>query len=171
MKTSRSKFQRIFHLPKMAAILNFRIFHKNHKNKNACISKTMPDSDFSKIFDPQGICENKPFQVSTNSLLAKKMATILNFFFKSAKPRNACISKTMLDRVISMKHKNACILKTVQDRAILAKILTHRVSVNSSLSKFQRIFHLPKMAAILNFRIFFQKCKTQECLYLRNRAR
>ena len=44
-------------------------------------------------------------------------------------------------------------------RAILAKFLTHRVSVKSSLSKFQRIFHLPKMAAILNFRFFFKTAK------------
>ena len=32
-----------------------------------------------------------------------------------------------------------------------AKFLTHRVSVKTSLSKFQQIFHLPKMAAIFNF--------------------
>ena len=24
----------------------------------ACISKTMPDSEFGQIFDPQGICED-----------------------------------------------------------------------------------------------------------------
>ena len=82
MNTRLSKFQRIFHLPKMAAILTFRIFFQNAKHKNACISKTVLDraistkvfdpncktqkclhfennvrkSDFRKIFDPQGIC-------------------------------------------------------------------------------------------------------------------
>ena len=57
------------------------------------------------------------------------------------------------------KHKNACISKTVLDRANSAKSLTHRVSVRASLSKFQRIFYLPKMAAILNFQIFFKNAK------------
>ena len=71
------------------------------------------------------------------------------------------------------KHKNACISKTVQDRAILAKFLTHRVTVSTSLSKFQRIFHLPKMAAILNFQIFFKNAKHQIAsvsLTMQNRA-
>ena len=47
MKTSLSKFQQIFHLPKMVAILNFRIFKKNAKHKNACISKTVSDRAIS----------------------------------------------------------------------------------------------------------------------------
>ena len=57
------------------------------------------------------------------------------------------------------KHQNACISKTVPDRANLAKFLTHRVSMKTSLSKFQRIFHSPKMVAILNFRIFCKNAK------------
>ena len=40
-----------------------------------------------------------------------------------------------------------------------AKFLTHRVSVKTSLSKFQRVFHSPKIAAILNFQIFFKNAK------------
>ena len=47
----------------------------------------------------------------------------------------------------------------LENRAIFAKCFTHRVSVKSSLSKFQRIFYLPKMAAILNFQIFFKNAK------------
>ena len=43
MKTSLSKFQQMFHLPKMATILNLRIFFKNAKHKIACISKTVID--------------------------------------------------------------------------------------------------------------------------------
>ena len=39
----------------MAAILNFRIFRKIAKHKNAYISKTVLDSDFDEIFDPKGI--------------------------------------------------------------------------------------------------------------------
>ena len=37
------------------------------------------------------------------------------------------------------------------------KFLTHRVSLQSSHVNFQKNFILPKMAAILNFRIFAQK--------------
>ena len=78
---------------------------------------------------------------------SQKMAAILNFriFRKIAKHNNAYISKIMLDR------------------AILTKFLTHRVSLQSSHANFQKNFVLPKMAAILNFRIFAQNCKTQKC--------
>ena len=55
------------------------------------------------------------------------------------------------------KHKNAYISKTVLDRAISTKFFTHRVSLQSSHANFQKKFVLPKMAAILNFRIFTQK--------------
>ena len=68
------------------------------------------------------------------------MAAILNFqiFRKIAKHKNAYISKTVLDR----------------QRAISTKFFTHRVSLESSHANFQKNFVLPKMAAILNFRIF-----------------
>ena len=36
---------------------------------------------------------------------------------------------------------------------------------------FKKNFPSPKMAAILNFRIFAKNGKTQNCLYLLNRAR
>ena len=83
------------------------------------------------------------------------MAAILNFriFRKIAKRKNAYISKTVLDRAIS------------------TKFLIHRVFLQSSHANFQKNFVLPKMAAILNFRIFRKNCKTQKCLYLENRAR
>ena len=87
--------------------------------------------------------------------VSPKMAAILNFriFHKIAKRKNAYISKTVLDRAIS------------------TKFLTHRVCLQSSHGNFQKNFILPKMAAILNFRIFRKNCKTQKCLYLENRAR
>ena len=69
------------------------------------------------------------------------------------------------------KHKNAYISKTMLDRAISTKFLTHRVSLWSSFPNFQKNFLSPKMAAILNFRIFRKNCKTQKCLYLKKRAR
>ena len=55
------------------------------------------------------------------------------------------------------KHKFASISLTVQDRAISSKFSTHRVSEECTLGNFQKIFPSPKMAAILNFRIFAKK--------------
>ena len=66
----------------------------------------------------------------------------LNFFVKIAKHKNAYISKTELDRAIS------------------TKFFTHRVSLQSSHAFFQKNFVSPKMAAILNFRIFRKNYKT-----------
>ena len=83
------------------------------------------------------------------------MAAILNFgiFAKHTKAQIASISLT------------------VRDRAISSKFLTHRVSKKCSLGNFQKKIFPPKMAAILNFRIFAQNGKTQICFYLLNRAR
>ena len=76
------------------------------------------------------------------------MAAILNFriFRKIAKHRNAYTSKTVLDGAIS------------------TKFLTHKVSLKSSHANFQKNFVLPKMAAILNFRIFAQKLQNIKML-------
>ena len=79
------------------------------------------------------------------------MAAILNFqiFRKIAKHKNVYISKTVLDRVIS------------------TKFLTHRVSLQSIHTNFQKNFILPKVAAILNFRIFAQKLQNTKMLISR----
>ena len=69
------------------------------------------------------------------------------------------------------KHKFASISLTVRDRAISSKFSTLRVSQECNLCNFQKIFPSPKMAAILNFRIFAKDGKTQICFYLLNRAR
>ena len=69
------------------------------------------------------------------------------------------------------KHKYASISLTVRDRAISSKFSTHRVSKECNLFNFQKIFPSPKMAAILNFRIFAKKGKTQISFYLLNHAR
>ena len=69
------------------------------------------------------------------------------------------------------KHKFASISLTVRDRAILSKFSTHRVSKECNLYNFQKIFPSPKMADILNFRIFAKNGKTLICFYLLNRAR
>ena len=69
------------------------------------------------------------------------------------------------------KHKFASISLNVQDRAISSKFLTHRVSKQYTLGTFQKISHFPKMAAILNFRIFVKNWKTEIRFYILSRAR
>ena len=69
------------------------------------------------------------------------------------------------------KHKFPSISLTVRDRAISSKFSTHRVSKECNLCNFQKIFPSPKMAAILNFRIFAKNGKTQISFYILNRAR
>ena len=127
----------------MVAILNFRIFHKNRKTQNACISNTVRGRVILAKFLTHRISVKTSLSKFQQILHLPKMAAILNFriFFKNEKHRNAYISKTMLDRAIS------------------TKLLTHRVSIKTSLSMFQRIFHSPKMAAILNFQFFFKNAK------------
>ena len=83
-------------------------------------------------------------------IFKQKMAAILNF---------------QIFRKIA-KHKNAYISKTVLDRAISTKFLTHRVSLQSSHANFQKNFVLPKMAAILNFRIFCAKIAKHKNAYI-----
>ena len=64
------------------------------------------------------------------------------------------------------KHKLAL---TVQNRVISLKFSTHRVSKKCTLGNFQKIFLFPKMAAILNFRIFAKNRKTGICFCLLNK--
>ena len=91
VKTSLSKFQRIFHLPKNGGYFEFSNF-------------------FAKITKPKMLVSRKPCQISAN-------------FF------------------------------------------THRVCLKTSLSKFQRMFHLPKNGSHFEFSNFSEKCKTHKCLY------
>ena len=53
-----------------------------------------------------------------------------------------------------LKHKFASISLTVRDKAISSKFSSHRESTNVLFAIFKKIFPSPKMAAILNFRIF-----------------
>ena len=69
------------------------------------------------------------------------------------------------------KHEFASISLTVRDRAISLKFSIHGVSKECNLCNFQKNFPSPKMAAILNFRIFAKNGKTQIFFYLLNRAR
>ena len=58
------------------------------------------------------------------------------------------------------KHKFASISLTVRDRAISSKFLAHRVSQQTTLCNFPKIFIPLKMTAILNFRIFAKNADT-----------
>ena len=89
-----------------------------------------------------------------------------NFQTKNFSQKMAAILNFRIFRKIA-KHKNAYISKTVLDRAISTKFLTHRVSLQSSHANFQKNFILPKMAAILNFRIFAQKLQNTKMLIFR----
>ena len=73
--------------------------------------------------------------------------------------------------ILNFRIKFASISLTVPDRAISSKFSTHRVSEHCTLGNLKKIFPSPKMAAILNFRIFAKNGKTQISSYLLNRAR
>ena len=81
-------------------------------------------------------------------------------------PKMAAILNFRIFRKIA-KHKNTYISKTVLDRAISTKFLTRRVSMQSRHANFQKNFVLPKMAAILNFRILAQKLQNTKMLIFR----
>ena len=62
---------------------------------------------------------------------------------------------------LTMRDKFASISLTMRDREISLKFSTHRVSQQTTLCNFQKIFICLKMTAILNFR---QKCKDANLL-------
>ena len=125
------------------------------KHKFASISLTVRDRAISSKFSTHRVSEHCTLGNFQKNFPSPKMAAIRNFriFAKNG------------------KHKFASISLTVRGRAISTKFSTHRVSKECTLCNFQKIFHSPKMAAILNFRIFAQNGKTQICFYLLNRAR
>ena len=89
----------------MAAILNFRIFRKIAKHKNACISKTLLDRAISTKFLTHRVSLQSSHANFQKKNFSQKMAAILSFrtFRKIAKHKNAYISKSVLDRAISTK--------------------------------------------------------------------
>ena len=154
------------------------------KHKIASISLSVPDRAISSKFLTHRVSKKCTFGNFQKIFPSPKMAAILP---KTAKHKIASISLTVRDRAISSKfsthrvskeflpktakHKIASISLTVRDRAISSKFSTHRVYKECSLANFQKNFPFPKMAAILNFRIFAKNGKTQNCFYLLNRAR
>ena len=126
----------------------FEFFAKIAKHKNAYISKTLLDRGISTKFLTRRVSLQSSHANFQTKNFSQKMAAILNF---------------QIFRKIA-KHKNAYISKTVLDRAISTKFLIHRASLQSSHANFQKNFVLPKMAAILNFRIFAQKLQNTKML-------
>ena len=161
---------------------------------------------FHQNFRPTGYLWNVIFTIFKKFSPPQKWRPfgIFEFLPKMAKHKFASISLTVRDRVISSKfsthrvsenstlgsfqkifpspkifeflpkmakHEFASISLTVRDRAISSKFSTHRVSKECTLCNFQKIFPSPKMAAILNFRIFAKNGKTLIFFYLLNYAR
>ena len=137
----------------MAAILNFRIFAKMAKHKFASISLTVRDRAISS-----------KFSIHRGS----KECNLCNFQKKFPLPKNGGHFEFLPKMA---KHEFASISLTVRDRAISSKFPSHRVFKQCNLCNFKKNFPSPKMAAILNFRIFAKNGKTQICFYLLNRAR
>ena len=119
-----------------------------------------------------------------------KIGGHFEFSPKMAKHKFASISLTVRDRVISSKFSTHRVSKECNlqfskkfplpncfyllNRARwsdFVEIFAHRVSKECNLCSFQKIFPSPKMAAILNFRIFAKNGKTRICFYLLNHAR
>ena len=125
------------------------------KHKFASISLTVRDRAISSKFSTHRVSKECNICNFQKNFPSPKMAAILNFriFAKNGKTQ-ICFY-----------------LLTVRDRAISAKFSTHRGSKECNLCNFPKIFPSPKMAAILNFRIFAKNGKTLICFYLLNRAR
>ena len=126
------------------------------KHKFASISLTVRDRTISSKFSTHRV---------------SKECTLCNFQKNFPLPKNGGHFEFFEFLPKMAKHKFASISLAVRDRAISSKFSTHRVSKECTLCNFQKIFPSPKMAAILNFRIFAKNGKTQICFYLLNRAR
>ena len=139
----------------MAAILNFRIFAKNGKTQISSYLLNRADRAISSKFSTHRVSEHCTLGNFPKFSPSPKMAAILNFriFAKNG--------KTLI----------CFYLLTVRDRVISSKFSTHRVSKECNLCNFPKIFPSPKMAAILNFRIFAKMAKHKFAFYLLNRAR
>ena len=145
MKTVLSRFQQIYHSPKIAAILNFRFFFKNAKHKNACISKTLPDRSNSAKFFTQRVSVKTSLSKFQQIFHSPKMVAILNFriFFKNT------------------KHKNVCISKPVLDTAILMTFLTNRITLLSSSPNSQKNLPSQKRGSLSIFKFVTKSAKHQ----------
>ena len=115
-------FKKFSSPPKMAAILNFRIFlPKMEKHKFASISLTLQDrAILSKFFIHR----------------VSKQCTFGNVQKKFSLPKNGGHFEFSNFCPKCKKHKFASISLTMRDRAITSKFSTHRVSQHSTLANF-----------------------------------
>ena len=81
-------FKKNFVSPKMAAILNFRIFAKIAKHKNAYISKTLLDRAISTKFLTRRVSLRSSFPNFQKNFVSPKMAAIFEFLKFSQKLQN-----------------------------------------------------------------------------------
>ena len=98
-------FPKIFPSPKMAAILNFRIFAKNGKTLICFYLLNRAEIErFRQNFRPTGYLRNAIFAIFQKIFPSPKMAAILNFriFAKNGK---TIISLTVRDRAISQNFR------------------------------------------------------------------
>ena len=148
------QFSKNFPLPKNGGHFEFSNFcQKMAKHKFTSISLTVRDRAISSKFSTHRVSEHCNFGNFQKNFPLPKNGGHFEFSPKMA------------------KHKFASISLTVRDRAISSKFSTHSVSNKCNLCNFQKNFPSPKMAAILNFRIFAKNGKTQICFHLLNRAR
>ena len=125
------------------------------KHKFASISLTLHDRAISSKFSTHRVSKECNLCNFQKIFPSPKMAAILNFqIFSKNDKTQICFY-----------------LLNLRNRAISSKFSTHRVSKECNLCNFQKNFPSPKMAAILNFRIFAKNGKTQICFYLLNPAR
>ena len=138
LQSSHPNFQKKnFGLAKYGSHFEFsNFFAKIAKHKNAYISKTVYDRAILMIFliHRVSLLINKHF--FQKKFISPKLAAILNFliFRKNCKKKQKCL------------YLENCVRWSDFD-----EILSHRVSLQSSLHFFQNIFVSPKIAAILNF--------------------
>ena len=78
-RSSYPNSEKIFVSPKMPAILNFRIFRKIAKHKNAYISKTVIDRAISTKFFTHRVSLQSSHANFQKKFVSPKMAAILNF--------------------------------------------------------------------------------------------
>ena len=127
----------------------FEFLPKMAKHKFASISLTVRDRAISSKFSTHRLSEQCTLGNFQKNFPSPKMAAILYFWIFAKTWKNTNL------RTISL---------TVQDRAISSKFSTHKVSDKCPLANFQNVFPSPKMAAILNFRIFAKKWKNTNLL-------
>ena len=103
LQSSHANFQKKNFSQKMAAILNFRIFRKIAKHKNAYISKTVLDRAISTKFLTHRVSLQSSHANFQKNFVLPKMAAILNFQLFAQKLQNTrmlILYKWLFSRVL-----------------------------------------------------------------------